>query len=263
MRVSFFGPSSQRLFGVFDEPATGGASELGVVLCYPHGPDYESAFRAFRILGTRLARAGFHVLRFDYAGTGDSSGDAADVSVSQWTSDVITAVHELRSSRDLREVSLIGLRLGATLAAFAAAECQLVDRVVLWEPVVDGREYVATQRALHRAWVEDERRNGREAHEVDDELLGYSFTERLRRDLEGVSLWSLAKTPAPYVHMISQGPSGEHDRLSEWLRSKGAQVETDCIEGPLVWSRTPAMEAPRVPNAVVQAIVTRLAAASR
>jgi len=263
MRVSFFGPATRRLFGVFDEPAEGGARELGVVLCYPHGADYETSFRAFRLLGTRLARAGFRVLRFDYLGTGDSSGDIDDASVSQWVADVITAVHELRSSGDLREVSLVGLRLGATLAALAAAECQTVDRVVLWEPVIDGREYVKAQRALHRAWVDDEARNGRAAPETDEDLLGYRLTGRLRQDLESVSLWSLAKAPAPYVHVVSQNPSPEHDRLSEWLRAKGAQVEMDCIEGPTVWSRTPAMDEPRVPSGVVQAIVTRLAGAPR
>lgn len=263
MRARFFGPPSGRLFGVFDEPATDDASDLGVVLCYPHGADYDTAFRAFRLLGTRLARAGFHVLRFDYLGTGDSSGDIDDASVSQWIADVVAAVHELRSSHELREVSLVGLRLGATLAALAAAECQGVNRVVLWEPVIDGREYVAAQRALHRAWVGDEVRNGREALDTEEDLLGYRLTERLRRDLESVSLWSLAKAPAPYLHVLSQKPSAEHERLIEWLRAKGARVETDCIEGPTVWSRTPAMDEARVPSGVVQAIVTRLVGAAR
>jgi pimeloyl-ACP methyl ester carboxylesterase len=248
---------------VFDEPASGGASDLGAVLCYPHGADYDAAFRSFRILGTRLARAGFHVLRFDYLGTGDSSGGIDDASIPQWIADVVTAVHELRKSCQLREVSLVGLRLGATLAAQAAAECQCVDRLVLWEPVIDGREYVATQRALHRAWVDDEARDGRRAQEAEDELLGYRLTKRLRQELESMSLWSLAKAPAPYLHVLSQKPSPEHERLSERLRAMGARVETDCVEGPMVWSRTPAMDEARVPNAVVQTIVTRLAGASR
>jgi pimeloyl-ACP methyl ester carboxylesterase len=263
MQACFFGPPAKRLFGVFDEPASGGASELGVVLCYPHGADYDTAFRSFRILGTRLARAGFHVLRFDYLGTGDSSGGVDDASIAQWIADIVTAVHELRTSRELREVSLVGLRLGATLAALAAAECQRVNRLVLWEPVIDGREYLAAQRALHRGWVKDELRNGRGALEAEDDLLGYRLTERLRQDLENLSLWSLAQAPAPYLHVVDQEPSAEHQRLGEWLRGKGARVETACVEGPAVWSRTPAMEEARVPSGVLQAIVTRLAGASR
>ena len=261
--MCYFGPPTGRLFGVFDEPATGGASEVGVVLCYPHGPDYATAFRSFRILGTRFGRAGFHVLRFDYLGTGDSSGDVEDASIPQWIADVVTAIHELRTSRELREVSLIGLRLGATLAALAAAECQRVDRLVLWEPVIDGREYVATQRALHRAWVDEEVRDGRKMLSADDELLGYRLTDRLRRDLENVSLWSLAKVPAPYIYVLSQRPSREYERLAEQLRAKGARVDTNCVDGPKIWSRTPSMDEAFVPNGAMQAIVTWLAGASR
>ena len=134
---------------------------------------------------------------------------------------------------------------------------------MLWEPVIDGREYVATQRALHREWVDDEARDGRRAQEVEDELLGYRLTVRLRQELESLSLWSLARAPAPHLHVLSQKPSTEHERLSEHFRGIGAKVETACVEGPMVWSRTPAMDESRVPNAVVQTIVTRLAGASR
>jgi hypothetical protein len=149
------------------------------------------------------------------------------------------------------------------LAAQAAAQCQCVDRLVLWEPVVDGREYVAAQQALHREWVDDEARDGRRAQEFDDELLGYRLTGRMRQELESMSLWSLAKAPAPHLHVLSQKPSAEHERLVEHLRALGARVETDCVEGPMIWSRTPAMDEPRVPNGVVQTIVKRLAGASR
>jgi pimeloyl-ACP methyl ester carboxylesterase len=263
MQAYYFGSPGKRLFGVSDEPATGGASELGAVLCYPHGADYDSAFRSFRILATRLAKAGFHVLRFDYLGTGDSSGCADDATIPQWIADVVTAVDELRTSRGLREVSLVGLRLGATLAALAAADCQRVNRLVLWEPVIDGREYVATLQALHRDWVADEVRNGRGMRAADDDLLGHRLTERMREDLEKVSLWSLARAPAPHLHLVNQKPSAEHERLSNWLRVNGAQVDAACIEGPTVWSRTPAMDEALVPNGVLKAIVARLAGASQ
>ncbi len=263
MRARYFGPSTRRLFGVFDEPAPGRASELGAVLCYPHGADYDSAFRSFRILAARLAKAGVQVLRFDYLGTGDSSGDVEDASLPEWIDNICTALHELRSSHELREVSLVGLRLGATLAALAAAECQIVDRVVLWEPVVDGGEYVRTLRALHRGWLEEELREGREALSADDDVLGYRLTDRLCGDLASVSLLSLQKAPAPYVHVLSQTPSSAHERLTDRLRALGAVVETDCVEGPAIWSRTPSMDQALVSNGVVQAIVARLTGSPR
>lgn len=263
MRACYFGPPDRRLFGVFDEPATGGASEVGVVLCYPYGPDYSTAFRSFRVLATRLARAGFHVLRFDYLGTGDSQGDDDDASITQWIADVNAAVLELRGSLGLREVSLIGLRLGATLAALAAARFQQADRLVLWEPVIVGREYVSTQLALHRAWVDEEMRDGRQAQSADDELLGYRLTEGLRHDLENVNLGSLAKVPAPYVYVVNQNTSHESECLAKLLREKGGQVELARVEGPTIWSRTPSMDEALVSNGAIQAIVTWLAGTSR
>ena len=263
MRPCYFGPPTRRLFGVFDEPATGGASEVGVVLCYPYGPDYATAFRSFRILATRLARAGFHVLRFDYLGTGDSSGDVEDASIPQWIADVRTAVQELRGSLALREVSLVGLRLGATLAALAAAECQCVDRIVLWEPVVEGSEYLAAQQALHREWLDEALRDGQNARSADDDLLGYQLGDRLRQDFGTLSLWSLHRAPSRSVYLLSKGSLQEYDRLVEKLRECGARVEADRVEGPAVWSRTPSMDESSVPTRALQSIVNWLASASR
>jgi pimeloyl-ACP methyl ester carboxylesterase len=263
MRARYFGPSARRLFGVFDEPPPGRPSELGAVLCYPHGADYDSAFRSYRILATRLAKAGVQVLRFDYLGTGDSAGDIDEGSVPEWVDNICTALHELRSAHELREVSLVGLRLGATLAALAAADCQVVDRVVLWEPVVDGGEYVRTLRALHRAWVEEELRDGRETLSADDDALGHRLTDRLRADFESLSLLTLQKAPAPYVQMLSQSPSSAHERLTERLRTLGAVVDADCVEAPAIWSRTPSMDQPLLSNAVLQTIVARLTGTPR
>lgn len=258
MRARYFGPPARRLFGVFDEPAPGRSSEVGAVLCYPHGVDYDSAYRSFRLIAFRLAKAGVQVLRFDYLGTGDSSGEIEDTSVPEWIDNICTALHELRGAHELREVSLVGLRLGATLAALAAADCQIVDRVVLWEPVVDGGEYVRGLRALHRVWLEEELREGREALSAEDDVLGSRLTERLRADVESLSLLSIEKAPAPYVHLVSQTPSSAHERLTERLRALGAVVAVDRVEGPAIWSRTPSMDQTLASNGVVQTIVARI-----
>src|SRR5262249_13879402 len=119
------------------------ARRAGIVICHPIGDDYIRAHRALRHLAERLQRAGFAVLRFDFAGTGDSSGDERGVErVRTWIGDVGRAVDELRARADVEEVCVAGLRLGATLAAVAAAERGDVDAVVLWSAYLDGRSYV-------------------------------------------------------------------------------------------------------------------------
>ncbi len=238
-------------------------SDRGVVLCYPHGSDYATAFRSFRVLGARCARAGFHVLRFDYLGTGDSSGEAEEASIAQWTADAYSAMQELRGAHRLRELSLVGLRLGASLAALAAAESRGVERLVLWEPVIDGRQYLAEQLALHRAWVEGEAREGRHAPSGEEDLLGSRLAGRLRGELEQLSLRSLDGAPAPRILVLGQQPSREHDGLAAFLRDKGAHVDSRCVQGPAVWSKTPSMEEASVPNGAIQAIVAWLAEGPR
>jgi len=90
-------------------------------------------------------------------------------------------------------------------------------------------------------------------------LLGYRLTERLRHGLENLSLGSLDKAPAPRIYVLSQAPSGEYERLCADLRTMGARVDANCVEGAKVWSRTPSMDESSVPNAPIQAIVRWLA----
>ena len=259
-RARYFGPH-RRLFGIFDEPDI--SSDRGVVLCYPQGADYDSAFRSFRILGTRLTRAGFHVLRFDYLGTGDSWGDIEDASIGQWTEDTVAAIHELRTSCGLRQVAVVGLRLGATVAALAAAECGAVDQLVAWAPVFEGREYLSALRAQHQQWLKDERRRGRAKSAADDDLLGYRLTPSIRRDLENLSLLSLSKLPAPSVYVVNHEPSANRPEFTAWLRARGASVDADVIDAPTIWSRSPTMPEASVPNRSLQMIVNWIAGASR
>jgi pimeloyl-ACP methyl ester carboxylesterase len=256
MRPFYFGPPGLRLFGVHDSPQTDAGRESSVVLCYPHSQDYVFAFRAYRTLGTWLARAGFHVLRFDYLGTGDSAGDVGQASLPQWTGDIVAAVEEVRRSLGHSSVSLVGLRLGATLAAMAAAECRQVDRLVLWEPVVRGNEYVATLRARHREWFQAElkERPGAQRLAVDDELLGYRFTESLRNDLERVDLSSLAVCPARHVLIVGQDDNAQYADLAQRFRELGADVEMKRVEGPRIWSTTSGLGQGLVPTRVLQAI---------
>ncbi len=141
MNPLFFGPADSPLYGVHQPPQIAGNGG-GVVLCYPFGQEYMRAHRACRQLSLLLARRGFHVLRFDYRGTGDSSGDIDDAGVERWVDDAGAAIDELRELSGLSQVSVIGLRLGAWFAARATERRTDVDRLVVWDPIVDGAAYL-------------------------------------------------------------------------------------------------------------------------
>jgi uncharacterized protein len=137
----YFGPRDQRLYGVHHSPSTRRSVPAGAVLCYPFLQEYFRSHRAFLRLAGQLAGRGWHVLRFDYSGCGDSYGDGPR-QPEAWAQDLQLAAGELRERAGPIRLTLIGLRLGASLAANVAARVQPVDQLVLWDPVVDGPNFV-------------------------------------------------------------------------------------------------------------------------
>jgi pimeloyl-ACP methyl ester carboxylesterase len=144
-----FGPADAQLFGLHHAPDPEVARGTGVVLCNPLGDEAMCVHRTYRYLAERLAAAGFPTLRFDYHGTGDSSGEDDDPDrVRAWLESIDASVEELRAAAGLHAVALVGVRFGATLAAMAAARRRDVESVVLWAPCTSGRAYLRELRAF-------------------------------------------------------------------------------------------------------------------
>jgi dienelactone hydrolase len=147
----WFGPEDRSLFAVASVPDEGRAFGA-VVLCPPLGLEGVCARRTFTTLGRALARVGILAIRFDYDGTGDSVGSNEDPDrVAAWERGVRQAVDLARRSGTAR-VAVVGMRLGATLAASALSDAGgggPVDGLVLWDPCGSGRSYLRAQRALH------------------------------------------------------------------------------------------------------------------
>jgi len=132
-----FGSRQRRLFGYY-EPAQANLSRVrAVLLCHPMGNEQVFAYRTMRQLAARLVRTGFHVLRFDYFGTGDSYGDTGEGDLASWCEDIETAIEELKDMTGATKINLAGLRLGANLSARVAAHrSKEINKLVLWEPLV-------------------------------------------------------------------------------------------------------------------------------
>lgn len=141
----FFGSSRRRLFGVYTPAAELDVSPAAVVLCQPWGTEYIHAHRAMVRLGETLSRTRFHVLRFDYYGSGDSGGDFGEVELEGWRSDIRTAADECLSMSGASRISLVGLRIGANLAADVARDLADLDALVAWDPIVDGAAYATDE----------------------------------------------------------------------------------------------------------------------
>jgi exosortase A-associated hydrolase 2 len=247
----FFGDSRRPLFGVH-HPPRGRARRAGVVICPPFGQEYLRAHRSLRELASRLADAGFHTLRFDLHGAGDSAGEAAESRLAGWREDVASALAEVRENAGSPRAVLVGLRLGATLAALAAANDPDVAALVLWDPVTDGAAYVRELRAAHETWL---REHARGAALEPGEVLGIPFPAALAADLEGVDLTAVPPR-APRILVVSSDlgdgappspwPSATPDGLERrrfapspvWLHAEGMNrslAPVDVLDGVAAW----------------------------
>jgi len=156
MKHHFFGNPQSQLFGVHHRPRGIEVKPTrAVLICPPIGQEYIRTHWCLRLMASQLCRQGAHVLRMDYSGMGDSAGSLEDVqSIEQWTEDVLTGIARLKELSGAGTVMLVGLRMGAMLAAHAARQSNDVNSVVLWEPVEEGARYLKELRAMHRKMLD-------------------------------------------------------------------------------------------------------------
>jgi exosortase A-associated hydrolase 2 len=159
----------ERIFAGHHRPAR--PASQAIVMCHPLGEEKLWSHRVFVSFARELAAAGFAVLRFDFRGEGDSDRTFERSDFESRIQDACLAVETVRALNPaVTKVTLIGLRLGASVAAAAAARRSDVAQIVLWDPVLDGAAYMQTvlrlnlmfQMAIHRRVVK-----GREALAMD------------------------------------------------------------------------------------------------
>ncbi len=250
MNPFFFGSSKRPLFGMHHPPRGGPSRDSAVLLCPPIGQEYMRTHRAFRQLALQLTREGFHVLRFDYFGTGDSGGFSHEATVTEWRDNVAEAVDELRDTAAVTRVDLVGLRLGAALAAQVAAARDDVRLAVLWDPVVSGGDYLSELLAMAES---PQRRNGSEPEIVG--VNGFPLSGRLRSELGAIDLTSLERWRGGLVVTSDSRP--EWDELVSVLNGSGATVY-QCIPTRSDWDNVDRLGAALLPQKIIQRIVRYL-----
>ena len=138
----FFDRKQDRLFGVLHQPEQEG-NKNAFVFCHPFAEEKLWAHRVFVNFARELVRRGYTVLRFDYRGYGDSDGDFTNYTLANHVEDIERAVFFLHEQiNGIQKTGLLGLRLGASLAWLSAEQCGINGPLVLWDPVLNGEEYV-------------------------------------------------------------------------------------------------------------------------
>jgi uncharacterized protein len=257
----FFGPRGE-LFGCYHAPTAGSGPTMGAVLCYPFGHEYIRAHRSFLQLAKGLAGKGVPALRFDYFGCGDSAGASDGGRVERWVADIRTAVEELRTRSGVERVCLIGLRLGAALAAVAATDQRQVSALALWDPVISG----SVHRDEMRTAQLDLLRFGNIASRTRDisatptEVLGFPLPPALAAGIADLDLLKLDMEGVEKVLVVESGRAVGIEALCSSLSTR-SRLEHRHVPDPSIWAAEPHQT--MVPHRLLSTVVSWVAGADR
>jgi hypothetical protein len=143
-RIGYLAQHREQLYYVLHRPrqgrfATRRAAPLGQVLVAGHyGPGSLHTYPTLVRWARLLAQAGIEVMRFDYRGTGESTGDLAKLDFNSWEADLTRCATWLRARGRGLPLILHGFGLGAVLAA-RAFDRGLGDGLLCWSPPASAR----------------------------------------------------------------------------------------------------------------------------
>ncbi len=132
----FFPAGSNTLFGILTHP-TGPARDVAVTLLT--GGGFMTMVEKggwFVPLARRLAGEGYHCFRFDYHGTGESTGTVARFLLSDTFEQDVRAAMAWVESREIRRHVLVGSCFGARAALAPAPSIRGLEGLVLLTPPV-------------------------------------------------------------------------------------------------------------------------------
>jgi pimeloyl-ACP methyl ester carboxylesterase len=212
-----------------------------VLVCSSVFGDFSANYYRERLLGRALVSQGIGVIRFHYAGEGNSQGERRVMTFSSLCDDA-AAVLDHAVSLGFTEFALLGTRMGALVAAATVASMPAAP-LALWEPVVQPLRFIADADRARRIsqlaqggggpktdWRQELERNG-----VLD-LVGYEVYPPLIDSLEDVDLVSaLGSLPRRVFIVRFRGKAGAADPLADALVERGFSVQTGILDLSEAW----------------------------
>ena len=221
--TSFRTPDGLRLEATYDSPATSSAGAALLV----HGAGVtreEGGF--FTRLSLGLSQLGIGCLRFDLPGHGESEGRQEDLTISSVMNSIKAGFDHLAQLCDAPRRSLIAASFsGGAAIHFAAHRHEVVDRLVLLNPLIDyQRRFVEEKRAWVDGYIDE--KAGRQL--LEQGYVGHTPTFKIGRPMLNEVFWlhpreSLSSITAPtlIVH-------GTQDTFIPVESSKTASKELTC-----------------------------------
>jgi len=251
MRPEFVEGSSGPLFTLSFTPRGNPAPGSWIL----HLPAFAEEMNKARHMVTwqarELARQGHGVMLVDLFGTGDSAGDFADADWECWKRDIEFLLLRLRES-GAESITLWGLRTGALLAVDMLNDHpELVDRLCLWQPVLNGNQamtqFLRLRLAAGMMSGGEENMAGLKQRLSDGESLeiaGYGLSSALYRQLSETAIqavpaqkmknvlvtWiEVTATPDKPINLQSK-------KLATAWQEAGCPMQVETVAGEPFWT---------------------------
>ena len=236
------------LIGFYHPPAVKGGA-VGDVLLVPAFAEEMNRCRSMVTMQAHaLARIGMGTLVLDLYGTGDSAGDFEEADWDGWRDDLLVGLTWLRQHGNGCR-TLLGVRLGALMAAEIAAGDDGIDRLLMWVPVVSGKPYwtqflrirIAAEMGMSDGVKSTGVLRAQSAQGQTVEASGYRVGADLARRLDQLEMPTSArlagKTVAWFEVCVSSEsvlPRASTRFVEEW-QTQGLNVAMVQVLGPPFW----------------------------
>jgi pimeloyl-ACP methyl ester carboxylesterase len=250
---SYFRSGSETLFGWLHQPPAALRTDAGLVICKPFGYEAICAHGSLRAFADACAAIGVTVLRFDYAGTGDSSGaEGSADQIAQWCEDIRAAIEALRRMSAVKRVALLGMRLGALLASQVASRSGAAALIAV-APVTNGRRYVRELRAYQATAQATPAQSAVEPQGGVLEVTGFSLSAASVASLMRTDLLAATMPAAPRALILDRSDLPGAKPWADALHGLGADVRYRSLPGYPDMVATP--HAAQTPQAMISATV--------
>lgn len=231
MKSLQFGFGNHKLYGVYHTPSTINPNQKSILICSSVGPESIHPYRLLRLLGEQLAQKGHHVFRFDWYGCGDSWGESSEIRIDHWINDVRSAAEELTNLSGNQIFSIVGLRLGATIAWCSFTDSQEVSSFFLWDPVIYGADWINEMNYLHSEYLSSFPQA--KHHSTDEEILGFPLPSAVKNEICALKIIGVKPPDLSRIHLLQ---SGDNPKCEEFCRSAGFPITKEHLDMPEVWA---------------------------
>jgi dienelactone hydrolase len=227
------------------------ALPLAVVLASSWGEEDLATYDEQRALAVALAHAGLGTLRFEWPDTGDSSAATGTTTIADALAAFDAAAERALALSGQERLAFVGLRLGALLAAHAAAARLDVDALVALRPPAGGRAFVRGQAVIGAGRMSPRPGALLDPAQLPVSLGGFVLSVRHLEALSALR-WPTAATTSVLEALLVQptGPAGRtaSDALARMGMRVCEQAHADPFGAPAVveivrWLRERAADA--------------------